>query len=100
MAKTYNCKYTEVSSLMGLKTDTLLAGMVRQVDLHKCASGNQRNAQYSFSEGTCGAIAPTLEAAAMIMASFVRVTESGRILFRKSGMRRSRQKRCDNLLVL
>ena len=35
MAHTYNCKYIEVSALMNLKVDDLLAGIVNQIRLRE-----------------------------------------------------------------
>ena len=82
-AVTYSCKYFEVSSLMNLKVDELLAGMLNQIRLRK---HNVRHlGTHSSCLQDCGVKSPM-----MLI---------GRVL-RPAMLKRQQSKSCDNLLVL
>ena len=78
VAETYDCKYFEVSALMNLRVDELLAGIVNQIRLHRnrLTSGGQRSPVPNGRKSPLGLI--------------------NRILKRQAPVSKS----CDNLLVL
>lgn len=93
-AVTYNCKYFEVSSLMNLKVDELLAGVLNQIRLHSnshqatttaMAKGRNKHAMPRTPE-------PVIRSHIPLM---------GKLFNRQRGMlRRQGSKSCDNLLVM
>ena len=83
-AVTYSCKYFEVSSLMNLQVDTLLAGLLNQIRLRK-SNTSAPYEPHPHCIQDCGVKSP--------------MSLLGRML-RPAMLKRQQSKSCDNLLVL